>query len=159
MRSQNEYPHAVIAYRLGDFFEVFGDNAVKLANRFDLTLTGRDCGLPERVPMIGFPYHASDIYFHKIAELYDLVVVEDNVATPYESPEVPVEKENKPTMYEDNDESDDIETVDDGENEPIMYENNNKNEDFEEELALQRFFDKTALLTLYELFDYELDMQ
>lgn len=63
MRFQNQYPQSVIAYRVGDFFEVFGDNAVKLANDFNLTLTGRDCGLPERVPMIGFPYHASDMYF------------------------------------------------------------------------------------------------
>ncbi len=159
MRFQNEYPHAVIAYRLGDFFEVFGDNAVKLANRFDLTLTGRDCGLPERVPMIGFPYHASDIYFHKIAELYNLIVVQDNVATPYSDTEISVEKENKPTMYEDNDESDDVKIVTNKKNEPTMYENNDENEDFKEELSLQCFFDKTALLTLYELFDYELDMQ
>ena len=80
---QRQYPQAVIAYRLGDFFEVFGDNAVMLANELELTLTGRDCGLEERVPMVGFPYHASDNYFKKIAEKHQLVVVESNEATLY----------------------------------------------------------------------------
>lgn len=63
---QEKYPDCVIAYRLGDFYEIFGENAVKIANVFDLTLTGRDVGLPERIPMVGFPYHAADIYIQKI---------------------------------------------------------------------------------------------
>ena len=48
-----------------------------------LTLTGRDCGLEERVPMVGFPYHASDNYFKKIAQKRQLIVVESNEATLY----------------------------------------------------------------------------
>ena len=83
---QRQYPQAVIAYRLGDFFEVFGDNAVMLANELMLTLTGRDCGLEERVPMVGFPYHASDNYFKKIAQTHQLVIVESNEATLYRLP-------------------------------------------------------------------------
>lgn len=83
---QRQYPQAVIAYRLGDFFEVFGDNAIMLANEIELTLTGRDCGLDERVPMVGFPYHASDNYFKKIAQTHELVVVEENTATLYRAP-------------------------------------------------------------------------
>ena len=58
---QEKYPQAVIAMRLGDFYEVFGKNAEMLADELHLTLTGRDCGLESRVPMIGFPYHASDV--------------------------------------------------------------------------------------------------
>ena len=64
---QGKYPQAVVAMRLGDFYEVFGDNAKLLADELPLTLTGRDCGLESRVPMVGFPYHASDAYFDKIA--------------------------------------------------------------------------------------------
>ena len=142
MQVQNQNPQAVIAYRLGDFFEVFGDNAIKIANRLDLTLTGRDCGLDERIPMIGFPYHASDTYFRKIAEFAPLIVVEDDTATPY----VLEEKTS-------------IKTPAIKENEPTMYENNEETDDFEEERALQQFFDKDALCTLYELFDYNLDIQ
>ena len=78
MNIQAHYPDSIIAYRLGDFYEVFGDNAVKIANELDLTLTGRDCGLAERVPMIGFPFHAADVYFAKIAQRgHKIAVAED----------------------------------------------------------------------------------
>ena len=95
---QTQYPQAVIAYRLGDFFEVFGDNAVMISNELELTLTGRDCGLEERVPMIGFPFHASDNYFKKIAEKHELVVVDNNVATHYS-----VKEETETEIYFDED--------------------------------------------------------
>lgn len=72
---QEKYPQAVIAMRLGDFYEVFGDNAKLLAEELPLTLTGRDCGLEERIPMVGFPYHASDMYFEKILQNGQTVVV------------------------------------------------------------------------------------
>ena len=75
---QEKYPQAVIAMRLGDFYEVFGKNAEMLADELHLTLTGRDCGLESRVPMVGFPYHASDVYFGKIlSNGYTLVVMEN----------------------------------------------------------------------------------
>ena len=75
---QEKYPQAVIAMRLGDFYEVFGDNAKLLAEELPLTLTGRDCGLEERIPMVGFPYHASDMYFEKILQNgHTVVVLED----------------------------------------------------------------------------------
>ena len=131
MKVQNQYPQAVIAYHVGDFFEIFGDNAVKIANRLDLTLTGRDCGLQERVPIVGFPYHISDTYLKKIAAFCELIIVKNNVATPYTTEAL---EENEPTMYEDNDV-------------------------FADEMALNQFFDKETLCVLYELFDYQLDIQ
>lgn len=73
---QQQNPAYVIAYRLGDFYEILGEKAVEIAREIDLTLTSRDCGLEERVPMIGFPYHASENYFEKIAKSHDLLVVE-----------------------------------------------------------------------------------
>lgn len=73
---QQQSPAYVIAYRLGDFYEILGDKAVEIASEIDLTLTSRDCGLQERVPMIGFPYHASENYFSKIAKTHDLLVVD-----------------------------------------------------------------------------------
>ena len=63
---QEKYPQAIVAMRLGDFYEVFGENAEMLADELHLTLTVRDCGLESRVPMVGFPYHASDVYLKKI---------------------------------------------------------------------------------------------
>ena len=75
---QEKYPHAVVAMRLGDFYEVFGKNAEVLASELPLTLTGRDCGLESRVPMVGFPYHASDAYFDKIVRNGHSVVLIEN---------------------------------------------------------------------------------
>ena len=65
---QSKYPEHILAYRVGDFYEVFGDNAKLLAEPIDLTLTSRDCGLAERVLMVGFPYHAADNYISKAVE-------------------------------------------------------------------------------------------
>ena len=78
---QEKYPQTVIAMRLGDFYEVFGDNAKLLAEELPLTLTGRDCGLEERIPMVGFPYHASENYFEKVlSNGHRLVIVENGEA-------------------------------------------------------------------------------
>ena len=74
---QSKYPHSVIAMRLGDFYEVFGKNAELLADKLPLTLTSRDVGLESRLPMVGFPYHASDTYLKKILGYgYGVVLIE-----------------------------------------------------------------------------------
>ena len=78
---ENQYVGYAVAYRLGDFYEVFGENAKKIANEIELTLTGRDCGLKERIPMIGFPYHEAENYFKKILKFLPIVVVEDGNIT------------------------------------------------------------------------------
>ena len=78
---QQQNPAYVIAYRLGDFYEILGDKAVAIAREIDLTLTSRDCGLQERVPLVGFPYHAAEIYFAKISKTHDLLVVETDGST------------------------------------------------------------------------------
>lgn len=69
------YPGAVVAYRVGDFYEIFGETARRLRKALSLTITSRDCGLPERVPMIGFPYHAAELYFGKILQGGNKLVV------------------------------------------------------------------------------------
>lgn len=78
---QQQNPAYVIAYRLGDFYEILGDKAVEIAREIDLTLTSRDCGLQERVPLVGFPYHAAEIYFKKVSVHHDILVVETNGQT------------------------------------------------------------------------------
>ena len=69
------YPGAVVAYRLGDFYEIFGETARRLGKTLSLTITSRECGLPERVPMIGFPYHTAELYFGKILQGGNKLVV------------------------------------------------------------------------------------
>lgn len=84
---EKEYPENILALRVGDFYEVLGDNAVKLANELGLTLTSREVGLPERVPMIGFPYHAAEKYFSKIIALgHKISVCEGLKESPQEQP-------------------------------------------------------------------------
>ena len=78
MSYQAEYKTAIVAYRLGDFYEVFGDNAVTLGNELSLTITSRDVGLKDRIPMVGFPYHAAENYFAKIVRNHDLYIVEND---------------------------------------------------------------------------------
>ena len=63
---KKQYPDALIFYRLGDFYEMFFDDAKKASKELELTLTGRDCGLEERAPMCGVPYHAADSYIGKL---------------------------------------------------------------------------------------------
>ena len=73
---QKEHSDRILIYRLGDFYEVFGDNAVTLSDELGLTLTGRDFGLTSRVPMIGFPYHAADNYLQKIIQKHKVAIAE-----------------------------------------------------------------------------------
>ena len=68
IKLQEQYPDCIVAYRLGDFYEVFGERAKLLSETLGLMLTSRDCGLNERVPMVGFPYHAADNYISKAKE-------------------------------------------------------------------------------------------
>ena len=75
---QAEQKTAIVAYRLGDFYEVFGDNAVILGNELSLTITSRDVGLKDRIPMVGFPYHAAENYFAKIVRNHDLYIIEND---------------------------------------------------------------------------------
>ena len=68
LRLKKGNPGTIVALRLGDFFEVFGEDARTLAEAIELTLTSRDVGLDERVPMCGIPYHVMDNYYQKAAE-------------------------------------------------------------------------------------------
>lgn len=74
---QNKHPNAVVIQRMGDFYEVFGDKAIQIADDLELTLTGRMVAPDERVPMVGFPYHISERYTEKILEKSPIVWIED----------------------------------------------------------------------------------
>ena len=77
MMTQEKYPNAVTLMRVGDFYEVMGENAKAVAAELDLILTSRDVGLDERIPMCGFPYHVTDEYTEKILKIHSVVVMED----------------------------------------------------------------------------------
>ena len=83
MDAQEEYPNAVVIIRLGDFYEIFGENAKVISGELKLILTGRDVGLETRIPMVGFPYSAADRYVEKILENHSVVVVESGEEPKY----------------------------------------------------------------------------
>ncbi len=65
---KEQYPNTILFYRLGDFYEMFFDDAKLVSRELELTLTGKDCGLSERAPMCGVPYHAVETYLQKLIE-------------------------------------------------------------------------------------------
>ena len=65
---KNQYKDAILMYRLGDFYEMFFDDALTASKVLEITLTGRDCGQEERAPMCGVPFHAVDSYIAKLVE-------------------------------------------------------------------------------------------
>ena len=65
---KKDYPDVIIFYRLGDFYEIFFEDAITASRELELTLTGRNAGLDERVPMCGVPHHASNIYVEKLVD-------------------------------------------------------------------------------------------
>ena len=91
---QDSYPDTIIAMRIGDFYEVLGDDAVEIAKQLDLTLTSREVGLESRIPLVGFPSHAAENYFNKIATFKPVVVIEcDGEVRGYPIPQEETESE------------------------------------------------------------------
>ena len=74
---KKQYPNTILFFRLGDFYEMFYDDAILASRELDLTLTGRDCGQPERAPMCGVPFHSYETYVAKlVAKGYKVAICE-----------------------------------------------------------------------------------
>ena len=80
--TKDAYPDCVLFYRLGDFYEMFFDDAVNISRELELTLTGKDCGLEERAPMCGIPYHAAEVYIGRLIEKGYKVAICEQVEDP-----------------------------------------------------------------------------
>ena len=81
---KKKYKNHILFYRLGDFYEMFFDDAVTVSKDLELTLTGRDCGLEERAPMCGVPHHACNIYLRKLIEKGHMVAICEQTKDPSE---------------------------------------------------------------------------
>lgn len=82
MEIKEQQQDAILLYRLGDFYEMFFEDAVLAAKELDLVLTGRDCGLEERAPMCGVPHHAVDSYIGRLVEKGHKVAVCEQLEDP-----------------------------------------------------------------------------
>lgn len=77
LSTKQQHPDAILFYRLGDFYEMFFDDALTVSRELELTLTGKDCGLEERAPMCGVPWHAAESYIARlIAKGYKVAICE-----------------------------------------------------------------------------------
>ncbi len=79
---KENYKDAIVLFRLGDFYEMFFDDAIKASRILDITLTGRDCGLEKRAPMCGVPYHAVDSYIAKLIAAGEKVAICEQLSDP-----------------------------------------------------------------------------
>ena len=66
LQTKEQYKDCILFYRLGDFYEMFFDDAIMVSKELELTLTGKNCGLEERAPMCGVPFHAADSYINRL---------------------------------------------------------------------------------------------
>ncbi|MBR0397931.1 MAG: DNA mismatch repair protein MutS [Eubacterium sp.] len=82
LQTKEAYPDCILFYRLGDFYEMFFEDAQVTARELELTLTGKQCGLPERAPMCGVPYHAVDTYLARLVEKGYKVAICEQVEDP-----------------------------------------------------------------------------
>ena len=82
METKKEYPDCILFYRLGDFYEMFFDDALTASKVLEITLTGKECGLPERAPMCGVPYHAVDSYLYRLVQHGYKVAIAEQMEDP-----------------------------------------------------------------------------
>lgn len=85
MEVKEKYKDCILFYRLGDFYEMFFEDALLASRELEIVLTGRDCGLEERAPMCGVPYHAIEIYASKLIEKGYKVAICEQMTDPKES--------------------------------------------------------------------------
>lgn len=82
METKKQYKDCILFYRLGDFYEMFFEDAKLVSKELELTLTGKDCGLEERAPMCGVPYHALDNYLTRLVSKGYKVAICEQVEDP-----------------------------------------------------------------------------
>ncbi len=80
--TKEKYPDHILFFRVGDFYEMFFDDAVRVSRAIELTLTGKECGLPERAPMCGVPYHSAEVYIKKLINLGFRVAICEQMTPP-----------------------------------------------------------------------------
>ncbi len=79
---KRKYGECILFYRLGDFYEMFDEDAIEVSKLLDLTLTGKECGEAQRAPMCGIPFHAADNYIAKLVELGKKVAICEQLSDP-----------------------------------------------------------------------------
>lgn len=159
---KKQYINSLLFMRLGDFYEVFANDALTVANELNLTLTSRDVGLKERIPMAGIPYHTARTYFNKlISKNYIVAIIEDN-----EVKTLPEEDDDEPSEIEDLGVEEmrkfdgDIEEYDELPTVSKITEGVEIDDDSDmiAEDDLKSYFDKEALIDLFDVLGDKVDL-
>ena len=164
MQVQNRYPEHIVLFSRGDFYETLGKGAQILSENLALTLTGRDCGLLERVPMTGVPHHAVDNYIGKALECGLKIVLADSTDNVKEYPQRPaVAKAEDPPVQADPPAEDGKHWIDDttyvdddGEVHTVEEEADNEDDDPAFDMSA---YDAEALAKLDEIFGNVLELR
>lgn len=82
LETKKQYPDCILFYRLGDFYEMFFEDAKTASRELEITLTGKECGLEERAPMCGVPYHAVDNYLNRLVQKGYKVAIAEQMEDP-----------------------------------------------------------------------------
>ena len=82
LETKKQYPDCILFYRLGDFYEMFFEDAQTAASELELVLTGKDCGMDERAPMCGIPYHAAETYITRLVKKGYKVAIAEQTEDP-----------------------------------------------------------------------------
>lgn len=82
INTKKDYEDCILFYRLGDFYEMFFDDALTASKELEITLTGKDCGLEERAPMCGVPYHAAETYLNRLVQKGYKVAIAEQIEDP-----------------------------------------------------------------------------
>ena len=82
LETKKQYPDCILFYRLGDFYEMFFEDAKTVSRELELTLTGKDCGLEERAPMCGVPFHAVEGYLTRLVQKGYKVAIAEQMEDP-----------------------------------------------------------------------------
>ncbi len=145
-KMQDKYPDHIVAFRRGDFYEILGSNAELFAKEFSLTLTGRDCGLSERVPMVGFPLRAADTYLPEAVEMgYKIALVDTSNDVKLLEKEEPKTDTSEKHRIDEKTYVDDDGVIHYAEDEALPYD--------------RTAFDVEALCKIDELFGNEIEMR
>jgi hypothetical protein len=135
---KQKYNDCIVLYRLGDFYEMFNSDAITATNILDITLTSRDVGLNERIPMAGLPYHAVEPYIQKLINSGCKIAICEPFGATY------TERVITPTQTN---------TIVDEETGEIIHE------DEDVELCAALSFDKEDMLYLYDMLDGNMDIE
>ncbi len=158
--AQKKYPDSIIITRLGDFYEIMGECAKIAADELNLTLTGRNVGLPDRVPMCGIPYHATDKYIEELLKNHSIVVIdgEEELKYIHSYAETFEQSEEAEIDYDERKDEEDWDSADDEQNMPTEENSERPQEKTKQQKRIKdRKRKKSSQMSIFDMIGAQTD--